>query len=74
MCRTPIAGTVSLIAFVGFLAGQSPTPRTHRPRGFPGNGRLRLNKEVLKRDTRTCGRAVPGLKELRELKLEPSGC
>jgi len=42
MCRTPIAGTVSFIAFVGFLAGQSPTPRTHRPRGFPGNGRLRL--------------------------------
>src|ERR1700683_1046650 len=35
MFRTPLAGTVSFIALVGSLVGQSPTPRTHRLEATP---------------------------------------
>src|SRR5579862_9419107 len=35
MFRTPIAVTAAFITLVGFLAGQSPTPRTHRLEATP---------------------------------------
>ena len=35
MFRTPIAGTVTLITFVGLLAGQSPAPHTYRLEATP---------------------------------------
>jgi acetamidase/formamidase len=35
MLRTPIASTAAFITLVGFLASQSPTPRTHRLEATP---------------------------------------
>src|ERR1700724_240052 len=35
MFRTPIQGTAAFITLVGFLAGQSPAPRTHRLEASP---------------------------------------
>jgi acetamidase/formamidase len=35
MRRTPIAGTATLFTLAGFLAGQSPAPRTHRLEATP---------------------------------------
>ena len=35
MLRATIAGTAAVITLVGFLAGQSPTPRTHRLEATP---------------------------------------
>jgi acetamidase/formamidase len=35
MLRTPIASTAAFFTLVGFLAGQSPTPRTHRLEATP---------------------------------------